>query len=217
MDKDLERWQFINRMSDLQWDDETLRVIPLKDRQSEISLYDTKWWDYRDLHPAKATAMFAAAYHRALECSTERRGSFLDLRVKINPFDEVPVRAIAFWRARKFCDEHGFPYDFYCNVFFGQAEDYFPKMPRPQEMWRKDVAMVVYEAWQNLEESGQIQYPTNPLYHVRYNWDDKPCQHAWEEYYLKRLMEKPREVRQLILELEGKYIRDDAAALAMAA
>jgi len=178
-------------MSDAQWDIEVLRHIPLKQRQDEASLYTTKWWDYRPLHPAHATALFAQAYGVAWRQSYVRRdGSqkwdivsypFID-RVW-NPFIEAQPRARGFWKARRYCDEAGMPYEFYCQQFFSKAEDYFEDLPRPQEMYRRDVIIPVLEDWGLVAASGMPQMPQHEDYFLRYNSQQYQHQEEWAEAY----------------------------------
>ncbi len=197
---------FVERRSDIQWDREVLRHIPLKDRQEEAKLYNSKWWDYRPIHPAHATALFAQAYGQAWRQSTERRlGTnsyswhlvpypFLDQTW--NPFLEAKARAKAFWKSRRYCDEAGMPYDFYCNQFFDKAEDYFEDLPRPQEMYRRDVILPVLEDWELLSASGMYKMPEHEDYLLRYNNANKQHQVQWREAYRKWLDRSSAPVRK---------------------
>ena len=212
---------FIDRLSNLQWDVEVLNTIPLKDRVDEVPLFQQKWWDYRDMHPGKATALFAHHYGEAYAVAMVRRTGTQSPSVfnspQWNPFEEAAVRAKAFWKARRICDEAGMPYWFYLSVLFGSAEEYFENLPRPQELWRRDLIGVVLESWEHIENSGHIMFPSDDIYQLRYNWSNKPCQHEWEAFYSKRLKQVPQEVRELMLEINGEFIRESVAAEALAA
>ena len=208
----------IERLSDLQWDLEVLRVIPESNRPQESELYLTKDWDYREMHPGKATMLYAHCYGQTYcEAVARREGSAHNARPfrseSWNPFEEAPVRARAFWKGRRFCDLAGMPYEFYIGMFFSIAEDYFEDLPRPQEMYRKFEAAKVLEVWDGLNEMGVIRYPENDLYKLRYNWQDKPCQQQWEAYLIERMMMKPRDVRLEAMELSREYFRDETATL----
>ncbi len=208
---------FADRMSPAQWDREVLRHIPLKSRLEEAELYLTKWWDYRPLHPAHATTLFAQAYGEAWRRAfVRRRGSEQDhwrlistpfRTMDWNPFMEVQARARAFWKARRYCDEAGMPYDFYCYQFMDKAENYFEDLPRPQEMYRIDVIVPVLEDWELISGSGQYKMPNHPDYELRYNWQDKQHQHEWEAHYTAFLDRVPVHVKEWHIENNGKFIR----------
>lgn len=194
---------FVERMSDAQWDIEVLRHIPLKLRQDEADLYTTKWWDYRPLHPGHATALFAQAYGVAWRQSHDRRGgterwdlvSYPLIGRDWNPFIEAQARARGYWQARRYCDEAGMPYEFYCQQFFSKAEDYFEDLPRPQEMYRRDVIIPVLEDWGLVSASGMPQMPTHEDYFLRYNDQHKQHQEEWAEAYSSWLETKPAPIR----------------------
>lgn len=201
----MEAEAFVERMSDAQWDIEVLRHVPLKHRLNEATLYSTKWWDYRPLHPAHATALFAQAYgiawrqasDRRFGCSSERWDlvSYPFIDRSWNPFIEAQARARGFWKARQYCDDGGMPYEFYCQQFFSKAEDYFENLPRPQEMYRRDVILPVLEDWELLSASGMPQMPKHEDYFLRYNGVDKQHQKEWEEAYSNWLDKKPGTIR----------------------
>ena len=188
----IEAEAFAERMSGAQWDIEVLRHIPLKLRQDEAVLYATKWWDYRPLHPGHATALFAHAYGVAWRQAHDRRCG-ADIRWDLrgapfnsdnwNPFIEAQARARGFWQARRHCDEARMPYEFYCQQFFSKAEDYFEDLPRPQEMYRRDVIIPVLEDWELVAASGMPQMPEHEDYFLRYNNQRKQHQEEWEEAY----------------------------------
>lgn len=184
---------FVERQSDIQWDRDVIRKIPLKQRQDEAELYQTKWWDYRPIHPGHATALFAQAYGQAWRQAYDRRDgedserwdlvSYPFLDRNWNPFIEAQARARGYWKARRYCDEAGMPYEFYCQQFFSKAEDYFEDLPRPQEMYRIDVIVPVLEDWKLLSASGMPQMPEHEDYFLRYNSAEKQHQIEWQEVY----------------------------------
>ena len=196
---------FVERLSDAQWDIEVLRHIPLKLRQDEATLYTTKWWDYRPLHPAHATTLFAQAYGVAWRQANDRREgndserwdlvSYPFIDRNWNPFIEAQPRARGYWQARRYCDEAGMPYEFYCQQFFDKAEDYFEELPRPQEMYRRDVIIPVLEDWKLRSASGMPQMPKHEDYFLRYNNQHKQHQEEWEEAYSNWLGTKSGTIR----------------------
>lgn len=207
---------FAERQSDLQWDREVLRHIPLKQRQEEAELYQKKWWDYRPLHPAHATALFARAYGAAWRQAHDRRFgrhserwdlvSYPFISRDWNPFIEAQARARGYWKARRYCDEAGMPYEFYCQQFFSKAEDYFDELPRPQEMYRRDVIIPVLEDWELLAASGMPQMPQHKGYLLRYNSANKQYQEQWLEAYTNWLDKASVEVRKWHLANNRDYL-----------
>ncbi len=206
---------FAERQSDVQWDREVLRHIPLKQRQDEAELYQTKWWDYRPIHPAYATTLFAQAYGRAWRGAHDRRFgceerwdlvSYPFIDRTWNPFIEAQPRARAYWKARRYCDEAGMPYEFYCQQFFNKAEDYFEHLPRPQEMYRRDVIIPVLEDWELLSVSGMPQMPEHKDYLLRYNGADKQYQEQWQEAYENWLEKAPVQVQEWHLANNRDYL-----------
>jgi hypothetical protein len=204
---------YLDSKSDLQWDDISISVIPLEDRLDEISLYDKKWWDYRDMHPAKATALFAHYYGEFYCESYERRYGEKTQDVFQTPLwdwsAEVPVRAKAFWKARRHVDEAGMPYEFFMGMFFSIAEDYFENLPRPQELWRYDVFNPVMSVWAGLGESGHIRLPKDDLFKVRYNKSHSRSQRQWLEWLEKKLKDRPKSVLREFEQFNSEYITDD--------
>ena len=211
---------YIASKSDLQWDDITLTVIPLEDRLDELPLYEKKWWDYRDMHPAKATAIFAQYYGEFYCESHERRYGVPAQDVFRNPIwawnEEAPVRAKAFWKARRVVDEAGMPYEFFISMFFAIAEDYFEELPRPQELWRYDVFGKVLICWDGLGQSGHVRFPNDDIYKLRYNWQDKPAQHQWQAWLENKLKGKPETALRELQALNGDYVTDDMILRAIA-
>lgn len=96
------------------------RHISLSLMTGEVDLFETKHWDYRYLHPAQATQLFALHYAAARKRAVQRR---VDVYVGHNhrPLKgktvfELPASKITgFWKARRQADKLGIPYDFYCE------------------------------------------------------------------------------------------------------
>lgn len=208
---------FVERQSDLQWDAMTLETVPRDLWADEAALYQTKFWDYRLIHPSHATALFAQAYGVAYSRFQARRTglaatNFTPLNSREwNPFEEAPARVRAFWKARQFCDELGMPYDDYCACYMSVADEYYENPPRPQEMYRVDTAGVVVEWWEERRASGVITYPRNEHFQLRDNWCGSPHQMEWEEFSKRHMLAKPIDVRELALKWRAPYYREEVA------
>lgn len=97
-----------------------VRFIPVKLLAEEAELNQTKFWDYRFMHPSQATQAFAEAYAAALKRAVSRRTDLwvgLNMRgLKKGCIFELDARAITgFWKGRQMADRIGCPYDFYCE------------------------------------------------------------------------------------------------------
>lgn len=122
-----------------------IRFIPLKLLKEESELFGTKFWDYRFLHPAQATQVFAEAYGAALKRAVSRRTDLwrgLMMKGMKTPLVyEQPERNITgFWKARQMADRIGCPYDFYCEQamqFADKARMHF--LPAPQQLYCQTV------------------------------------------------------------------------------
>jgi len=95
-------------------------------RREEEGLYDTKWFDYRPMHPFHATMYFVHRYNVLAAAVTEREVGAKEaarLRARANTYDlrklngKRPVATIrAFWKARQAADAIGCPYDVYIRA-----------------------------------------------------------------------------------------------------
>lgn len=97
-----------------------IRFIPLKLLQEESDLFQSKFWDYRFMHPTQATQVYAHEYAAALKRAVSRRTDlFMGLNMKglKKPvIFELESRSITgFWKGRQMADRIGCPYDFYCE------------------------------------------------------------------------------------------------------
>lgn len=97
-----------------------LKFVPIKLLAEEAELNDTKFWDYRFLHPSQATQLYAEAYGAALKRAVSRRTDIwagLNMRGLKKPIIfELPQGAITgLWKGRQMADRIGCPYDFYCE------------------------------------------------------------------------------------------------------
>ena len=127
-----------------------IQYVPLVLLQEEAALYGSKYWDYRFMHPAQATQLFAHSYARAKKHAVERR---TDIWVGRNMkgikdpviFDLGQRAVIGFWKGRQMADRMGIPYDFYCEA----------------AMLFADVAR-----WENLPTATQL-YSDNVPEHLR--------------------------------------------------
>lgn len=106
--------------SSLECDALALRYIPINLLQEEAELNDTKFWDYRFMHPTQATQHYAECYSAALKRAVSRRTDIwvgLNMKGLKKPviFELTQRQVNGFWRGRQMADRIGCPYDFYCE------------------------------------------------------------------------------------------------------
>jgi hypothetical protein len=128
----------------------SLKLDPIH-REGEAALMRSRWFDYRQLHPAAATYLFAELYRRETksfyaEVVDER--SVEDCRA-FAPDDIFFSRDLtAMWLARRFCDEHGYPYPFVLRFardrFFSRTQHNFP---RPNQLYGEELELDLKVAW----------------------------------------------------------------------
>lgn len=132
-------WSFVD------CDGLALRFVPIKLLQEEAELARTKHWDYRFMHPAQATQVYAHAYSQALKRAVSRRTDLWKGRMmkglKAEVIYELDSRFITgFWKGRQMADRIGCPYEFYCEhamQFADKARMHF--LPSAQQMYCRTV------------------------------------------------------------------------------
>tara|TARA_R110000851_G_C13102760_1_gene569223 strand:- start:8260 stop:8955 length:696 start_codon:yes stop_codon:yes gene_type:complete len=147
-----------------------IKHIKRKYIKKEAMLYSRKWFDYRQMHPVKATYYFAhcytAAYKKLME---ERLGNHAIYHRGYkggDPFRASAGQNTSFYKARQYADLLGIPYDFYCNFAMRWANDrLWKRLPRPSHLYSKDLIRAVKHAWdKRLTET--IEVPTSKFYMV---------------------------------------------------
>lgn len=131
--------------SSLECDALAIRFIPIKLLQEEAELNDTKFWDYRFIHPTQATQLYAECYSAALKRAVSRRTDLwkgLNMKGLKKPIIfELDSRSITgFWKGRQMADRIGCPYDFYCEhamQFADKARMHF--LPSSSQMYTRTV------------------------------------------------------------------------------
>jgi hypothetical protein len=141
---DLDIWMHVN--------------IAKKWQKFEVSLYTTKWFDYRFLHPVQATMRYTEAYepiYRRLytESVNSRAGPYVSV-FKGDFFSLDGAVKTGLWRGRQIADAIGMPYSEYINASFRETMRHWrqPFLPRPYHLYATDVIEKVVETWGKLQE-----------------------------------------------------------------
>jgi hypothetical protein len=147
--------QIIKEMSWPEWVSEpggadlrSMRV-PAEHRVEEAALYATKWIEYRALHPAAATCLFAHAYHtqvRAFIMRCRDAPSAIRTEHSGDPFDSPTLTAM--WLARQCADRVGTPYDVAMSFAEGRAvsRTHF-RFPQPNQLYGEEFELDLAEHW----------------------------------------------------------------------
>jgi hypothetical protein len=111
-------------------------------QQDEVSLYHSKWFDYRFLNPTQASYVYAQewvkAYKQAFKIHVDRDGAQYSKPMRHEDlFDNTPQFYSGIWRGRQFADGLGMPYDFYITQALHQRLRRWRQqfLPRPHQLY----------------------------------------------------------------------------------
>ncbi|EPH0150607.1 TPA: hypothetical protein QH810_005272 [Klebsiella pneumoniae subsp. pneumoniae] len=175
--------------------------IGLSRCQGEAELFDTKWFDYRDMHPLMATCLFTEAYKRSYSqiMLSHGREHFetapFSTGLKRLPYQELSaVNKTSLWKARQFADRYCCSYDYFISTVLSAAAcRLWDKLPRPQHLWQPELieifeSKLANRAGTRLDDSvvsfkhlGDMQYD--------------PIQERYFEWVLERLKHITRDKR----------------------
>ena len=196
---------------------ETLAIqhIPANLLKKEAELMRTKWFDYRRMHPTKATfylaSCYAKAYGTAISIMKDSQMGLYHKGFKGMSFLDTKEK-LAFWRLRQGIDKLGIRYDFYLR----KAMDWciangWRQPPRPSQLTTNpDMVSDIMLAWE--EECGsRIQFCKDRRYKVC-NFFGHSDQLAYERYVLNAIKQRaqPRYALNSALYLEDA-VRIEAA------
>lgn len=135
---------------------------------NESDLFETKWLDYRHLHPTSATYLFAHHY------TSEYRKVYQKIRdVEKGKYvtgskgkDAMKKRAsLAFWKGRQSADELGMPY----NLYIGSAlrfliqDTIWQRIPQPTHLYSDKVRCFMINEWDTILKTSIIEPDTSFL------------------------------------------------------
>ena len=129
--------------------------IDQKWHKEEQELFKTKWFDYRKMHPVRATYVFAAYYKLAYNKMMQRRkdvnNGSVGVRGKLGDVFTETDKATrqGFWKARQNADRHGIPYGFYVRAAMRWADRRNQKyLLRPMHLYGEEITEYLIELWQ---------------------------------------------------------------------
>lgn len=148
-----EQYEYLNSWSVRDKDEWVADTIGLSRARGELELFDTKWFDYRMMHPLDATVLFCEAYKRAYSqiMRTHGRVDYVTAQFRTG-LKRVPYTAqgpsvrTSLWKARQTADERGVDYDYFCSTILSiAASREWGELPRPQHMWQEDLLAIFAE------------------------------------------------------------------------
>lgn len=128
-----------------------LARIPTAYRKREAALLRTKWFDYRLLHPVKATYLYAHYYQSVVVMMYGRTKNIGDAH-EVKAFSPEDVfkctELLSFWKARQALDELGVRYDFGLQFAMNKAiNNGWRFFPRPNQMLGEETLLDIKDAW----------------------------------------------------------------------
>jgi uncharacterized protein YqcC (DUF446 family) len=200
----------------------TVENIPPKYWSAESELYQSKWWDYRIMHPMQATYHFVDAYKRAYKAAYARRSDsegakWLRVFAKEDFLEGASSTRTALWLARQQADEIGCGYDFFCTraMHYAERRDW-TMLPRPQAMYSNKsmfaddltIAQHVERLWQ--QKCGtEIMYSTNEFYRVEH-FVNNIHQRQHQRMLLDYIVKTPNKVLMLSTFIYEQRLLDEA-------
>lgn len=141
------QYGFMEEWDSAVMDEWVARNIGLSRCKGEAELFETKWFDYRDMHPLQATAVFTEEYKRqyANIMLTHGREDFqsalYSTGLKRIPYQEQSAaNKTSLWKARQFADRYCVNYGFFIGTVLSiAASRLWDKLPRPQHLWQEDL------------------------------------------------------------------------------
>lgn len=174
----------------------TLRLISHRDMKNEPQLYRSKWFDYKFVHPMRATEIFMSEYEIALRRGIKQRTDF-----NVAKFaqvlkdglleDQRKADITGLWKARRSADRLGIEYSAYCRFAMNYALlCNWTYLPKPTQMYSSvmpenashSMLSYIQECWEKFE----LPDPKDPHY-LPENYDGHPYQNEYIRLILKRI------------------------------
>jgi hypothetical protein len=181
---------------------ETLMMQHIPDSviKREAELMRTKWFDYRRMHPTKATYYFAHCFHKAYQefmvTTYDRRGRYMKAFKQLDVMHAYEKLSV--WRLRQLCDSLGMRYDFFLprafrwyshDGWFLKRVDKKIAAPRPSHInANADLITDVMMQWEE-ECATRIQFAKDPRYKTR-NFFGHADQVAWENWLIEQIKQR---------------------------
>lgn len=172
----------------------SIQHIPARELAKETELMESKWFDYRRLHPLQATYYFVKCYTDAYRAFCKKA---IDHETApyvrcIKEHDFLKAREkMSFWRLRAACDQVGIRYDFFLTFamnwfyrFVGQDGKVYP--PRPSHFAKNEELFAdAVIAWEE-QCRVSLQVAKDPYYRIS-NFAGRKAQQDHEAFVLRQI------------------------------
>lgn len=193
-------------------DRDTLEMLALKidpaHRVGEAALMRSRWFDYRDMHPALATYHYAHCYR----VQTQRFfAAVIDERTAEDARAFVPDDIFfsrdltSMWNARRQCDQLGIPYAFALRFaqdrFLSRAQRQFP---RPNQLYGEEFEADLLLAWRE-QVARQITFAHSPRFRTD-QYRGEPVQVEHLDFVCAQVLARPAPRYRLIARLLQEHV-----------
>lgn len=168
-----------------------VQYVPAKDRKLETQLMETKWFDYRLMHPMEATYYFFQKYKDAYR-NFYRKAINHEAAQFVKPVKERDFlqsrEAMQFLRLRQAIDALGMRYEFFLNYAFDKKRilaNGRPLPPRPAQLKNEEILTDAYLAWEDLCK-GSLQIACSPHFTAS-QYRQSSMQVAYENFIVDQI------------------------------
>ena len=183
--------------------------------KKEATLYKEKWFDYRRLHHAEATMLFADFYCIAAR-SAHAKHFDIETAARSAGFRGAHLFAIkkseigAFWAARQVADSYGMPYGFFClraiNIVMRQCS--WKYIPRPGQLYGEETIKELGSDWEALKR--QRLFLAENAYFLLENDVGAPDQVAYRKWLVENIANRTHP-EYALSDVLNKHIREEDA------
>lgn len=186
-----------------------------ENRAGESKLMQSCWYDYRDMHPAAKTYLYAELYRQQTlkfyEAMIDIRT--LDTARAFTPDDIFMSRDLtSMWLARRMADQHGVPYGFVLRFaqdrFFARVQRTFP---RPNQLYGEELEVDMIAAWRERLDR-QITYAASLRFRAS-SWRGELAQAQHVNFVVGQIKARPAPRHTLL----ARMLNEDVLALPMIA
>lgn len=185
--------------------------VQATDIEAARALHETKWWDYRYIHPGFGFFLFAHEYGHVVERWRTKFGVHYKavLSASDHPIWRTtrkskgnitvttgertltpPGYRTSMWRAMCFADAYGVPYDRWIALAFEYAfECKWERLPQPSGLYSEGMVKFILDRWER-EQSDILKLPNDPRY-LPVNDQGHRWQKAQQEWLVELIRNRP--------------------------
>lgn len=165
---------------------------------NEAALFQTKWFDYRFIHPVHATMKYAEEYIKVYRrIYGENLNEYAAKNVKVfkdNFLNLDSTTITGLWKGRQIADAIGMPYKEFIEAAMRERIKYWKQrfLPRAHHIYSTQVIEKVVDYWDKLS-SDKTYYSKLNQYLVQ-NFENTKCQNDHIEWLVKTAKSKTNPV-----------------------